>query len=255
MRLLLAIARRQSTNQKIKSPSTFFVTTSAALFTSTTMKNNMSHAEQLPQSRSSSSSSSLTSAALELSGNALSILGNTLNELGDAAKQSAGTNTSTSGLNRVVNEHSSQSSQSSPPFPSLPSSALPRDLGLQLSIGGICGFCSGYALKKVGKTAAFVFGIGFLSLQAVRFAQTQQLLQQTPSSQQTSSNTIATPAPLVDWAMAEAEMIKLLDADKDGKISLNDIHTLSSKLVSSLSLGLPSSGAFAAAFFLGIRWG
>jgi hypothetical protein len=125
------------------------------------MKNNMSHAEQLPQSRSSSSSSSLTSAALELSGNALSILGNTLNELGDAAKQSAGTNTSTSGLNRVVNEHSSQSSQSSPPFPSLPSSALPRDLGLQLSIGGICGFCSGYALKKVGKTAAFVFGIGF----------------------------------------------------------------------------------------------
>jgi len=110
-------------------------------------------------------------------------------------------------------------------------------------------------LKKVGKTAAFVFGIGFLSLQAVRFAQTQQLLQQTPSSQHTSSNIIATPAPLVDWAMAEAEMIKLLDADKDGKISLNDIHTLSSRLVSSLSLGLPSSGAFAAAFFLGIRWG
>jgi hypothetical protein len=60
---------------------------------------------------------------------------------------------------------------------------------------------------------------------------------------------------MIDWKKAEAEMIKFLDADKDGMVTLSDLQTMSSRLVSSLSLGLPSTGAFAAAFFLGLRWG
>jgi uncharacterized membrane protein (Fun14 family) len=35
----------------------------------------------------------------------------------------------------------------------------------QMSFGSIMGFCSGYALKKVGKAAAVVVGCGFVALQ------------------------------------------------------------------------------------------
>jgi uncharacterized membrane protein (Fun14 family) len=35
----------------------------------------------------------------------------------------------------------------------------------QLTFGSIMGFCSGYALKKVGKAAAVVVGCGFIALQ------------------------------------------------------------------------------------------
>ena len=35
----------------------------------------------------------------------------------------------------------------------------------QLTVGSVTGFCSGYALKKVGKAAAFVVGCGFIALQ------------------------------------------------------------------------------------------
>jgi uncharacterized membrane protein (Fun14 family) len=35
----------------------------------------------------------------------------------------------------------------------------------QLSFGSVMGYCSGMALKKVGKAVAFVVGIGFVGLQ------------------------------------------------------------------------------------------
>ena len=35
----------------------------------------------------------------------------------------------------------------------------------QLSFGSVVGYCSGYAMKKVGKAVAFVIGVGFVGLQ------------------------------------------------------------------------------------------
>jgi uncharacterized membrane protein (Fun14 family) len=35
----------------------------------------------------------------------------------------------------------------------------------QLTVGSITGFCSGYALKKIGKAAAVIVGCGFIALQ------------------------------------------------------------------------------------------
>jgi uncharacterized membrane protein (Fun14 family) len=222
--------------------------------------------------------SSLTSAALEFGGTALSILGTSLNELGETAKQTAMDNESIqnggtrSSVNTLNNQFSSSSSSSSTPSSffsstSLSVSPFSKDLGLQLSLGSVCGFCYGYALKKVGKTAAFIFGIGFISLQTVRIIQQSQQSTHTPlisnqlpslpssSSSSSSSTTTTTTPPLIDWVKVENEMIKFFDIDGDGKVTLNDMHTLTSRLVSSLSLGIPSTSAFAAAFFLGIRWG
>jgi len=266
MRLLLAIAKRQlpllsnSSFNVVIRRSCIFLTTSAtslSLFSSSSM----SRAESHPHP------SSLTSAALEFGGTALSILGTSLHELGDAAKQTAAksgeiekstrSNTNTKSTNSNANTLSDlstslSSSSSSSHLPSSSSSSpLPKDLGLQLTLGSVCGFCSGYALKKVGKTAAFIFGIGFISLQTVRIIQQSQQITNTPLISNLSPST----APLIDWIKAENEMIKIFDVDGDGKVSMNDIHTLTLRFVSSLSLGVPSSGAFAAAFFLGIRWG
>jgi uncharacterized membrane protein (Fun14 family) len=35
----------------------------------------------------------------------------------------------------------------------------------QLTFGGVMGYCSGMALKKIGKAAAFAAGIGFIAVQ------------------------------------------------------------------------------------------
>lgn len=78
---------------------------------------------------------------------------------------------------------------------------LPFDLneaGLQLGIGGVCGFASGYALKKVGKVTAVVFGLGFIGFQVAR----HQGLVENP-----------------DWQRIENEITRRLDADGDGKIT------------------------------------
>jgi uncharacterized membrane protein (Fun14 family) len=279
MRLLLAISKRSLSNSNSNfnfnvfyRRSCFFVTTATVTTTlviSSSSSSSMSHAESHHPRPSS-----LTSAALEFGGTALSILGTSLNELGETAKQTAMDNESIqnggtrSSVNTLNNQFSSSSSSSSTPSSfssSTPLSVSPfsKDLGLQLSLGSVCGFCSGYALKKVGKTAAFIFGIGFISLQTVRIIQqsqqstntpliSNQLLPSLPSS---SSTTTTTTPPLIDWVKVENAMIKIFDIDGDGKVSLNDIRTLTSRLVSSLSLGIPSTSAFAAAFFLGIRWG
>ncbi len=42
-------------------------------------------------------------------------------------------------------------------------------LATQLGIGGITGFCVGYATKKVAKLAAILLGLGFLTLQYLAY--------------------------------------------------------------------------------------
>ena len=37
----------------------------------------------------------------------------------------------------------------------------------ELSFGSVVGYCSGYAMKKVGKAMAFVIGVGFIGVQTV----------------------------------------------------------------------------------------
>ncbi len=40
----------------------------------------------------------------------------------------------------------------------------------KLSLGGVMGYCSGMALKKVGKAMAFVVGLGFVAVQSAAYA-------------------------------------------------------------------------------------
>lgn len=38
-------------------------------------------------------------------------------------------------------------------------------VGSEITMGAVLGFCSGYAVKKVGKAAAFVVGVTFIATQ------------------------------------------------------------------------------------------
>ncbi|RYG41770.1 hypothetical protein EON68_02695 [archaeon] len=109
-----------------------------------------------------------------------------------------------------------------------------EELGTQLSIGSVAGFCSGYAIKKVSKVAAVAVGTGFVLLQLLRY---NGYIKE------------------MDWAKVEDHMVRALDADGDGKVTITDARLHFDKAVKVLGFSLPSGSAFVAAFLLGLRWG
>ncbi len=48
-------------------------------------------------------------------------------------------------------------------------SELITPLATQLGIGGVAGFCVGYAMKKVAKLAALILGFAFIGLQYLAY--------------------------------------------------------------------------------------
>eukprot|EP00931_Biecheleriopsis_adriatica_P113530 TRINITY_DN88596_c0_g1_i1.p1 TRINITY_DN88596_c0_g1~~TRINITY_DN88596_c0_g1_i1.p1 ORF type:complete len:194 (+),score=47.50 TRINITY_DN88596_c0_g1_i1:75-584(+) len=107
-------------------------------------------------------------------------------------------------------------------------------LGESISVGGLSGFCSGFALKKVGKAAAVIFGGIFALQQALAY------------------NGYVT----VNWEKVEKDMSKLLDTNKDGKLDAKDLGVGYKKALEILqynNAGL--SGGFAGGFLLGVRYG
>lgn len=104
----------------------------------------------------------------------------------------------------------------------------------QLSVGALAGFCSGYALKKVGKVAAFVGGLAFIGFQVARY-----------------NGVVKSP----DWKAVDKQFVAALDANGDGKVDMEDVSLHLQKLQAYLSVGLPSSTAFGIAFILGLRYG
>lgn len=45
-----------------------------------------------------------------------------------------------------------------------------KPLAVQVGVGGIMGYCTGMAMKKVGKVLATVLGLGFVALQSAAYA-------------------------------------------------------------------------------------
>lgn len=103
----------------------------------------------------------------------------------------------------------------------------------QLSYGFISGYCSGYALKKVGRTAAVVFGLGFMSLQTLSYYGYVK----------------------VDHGQIRKDVESLLDLNQDGTVDRSDGELAYDKLMSVLQFNLPGGSGFAAGFVGGIRSG
>lgn len=59
----------------------------------------------------------------------------------------------------------------------------------------------------------------------------------------------------VDWGHVEETLVRVLDTDGDGKITLNDVRTHLVRTVRILGFNIPSGAAFGGAFVLGLRYG
>lgn len=99
-----------------------------------------------------------------------------------------------------------------------------------MTLAGGLGFCSGYALKQVGKAAAVAVGIVFLFAQG---AASQGYIN-------------------INWHKVQADVIAKVDTTGDGKITNEDLKLWYEKLMVVLRKNLPSSAGFSGGFALGL---
>jgi uncharacterized membrane protein (Fun14 family) len=111
--------------------------------------------------------------------------------------------------------------------------AIETGIPSQLSYGFVCGYCSGYALKKIGKAGAIVFGLGFMTLQTLSY-----------------SGYIR-----VDHEKLKSDLYQNLDLNEDGKVNADDRDIALDKVMKVLQFNMPAGGGFAAGFVGGIRSG
>lgn len=102
----------------------------------------------------------------------------------------------------------------------------------KLGFGSVVGYCSGMALKKIGKAVAFVIGIGFIGIQAA-----------------VSAGYIE-----VDWNKVKDDAIHQIDTNNDGKLDEKDLQTYWEKVKTVLMNGIPDAGGFSLGFFYGVRY-
>eukprot|EP00536_Pseudo-nitzschia_multiseries_P018935 jgi/Psemu1/230788/e_gw1.3424.1.1 len=108
-----------------------------------------------------------------------------------------------------------------------------KDSFEQMGFGGVMGYCSGMALRKAGRAAGVVVGIGFIGLQTAKnFGYID-----------------------VDWNKVRDSAIKPLDANADGKLDAQDAEIWWKKSQAILKDSVPEAGGFTAGFLLGARRG
>lgn len=110
-------------------------------------------------------------------------------------------------------------------------SAAPEFAAAEVGAGGLLGFATGFAAKRVGKV--LLFGVGSV------FALQQQL---------SSAGWVE-----VKYDVVEADMERYLDQDGDGKLTASDLDAMQRRAVLFLSAGLPAGSGFSAGLFLGLR--
>jgi len=107
------------------------------------------------------------------------------------------------------------------------------DSGLptHISYGFICGFSSGYCLKKVGKLLSVVVGFGFMTLQTLSY-----------------SGYIT-----VDHSKLKEKVENVLDLNNDGKVNKKDANLALDKVKEVLTYNMPGGSGFVAGFLCGFR--
>lgn len=101
----------------------------------------------------------------------------------------------------------------------------------QLSYGFICGYCSGFTVKRIGKVVGFVFGLGFIGLQSLQHYGYIQ----------------------IDHNQLKKDVEKVLDRNNDGIVDKDDLTIVSNEVIDILSTNIPSGSGFMAGFVGGIR--
>ncbi len=95
----------------------------------------------------------------------------------------------------------------------------------QISFGALAGFATGYALKKIGRTAIVIFGLLFITIQFLAYLGVVR----------------------VDWLRIQQYADPLL--------SKNSLQGFFNGLTGILTNNVPFAGAFIPGFLLGLRYG
>jgi len=111
--------------------------------------------------------------------------------------------------------------------------AVDSGIPTQLSYGFVSGYCSGLALKKAGRMAAVVFGMGFVALQTLQYSGYIQ----------------------VDHDKLRKHVEGLFDLNNDGVVDQDDATQAYAKALAILEYNLPAGGGFGAGFLGGLRSG
>mmetsp|Transcript_29214 Transcript_29214/g.43087 ORF Transcript_29214/g.43087 Transcript_29214/m.43087 type:complete len:187 (+) Transcript_29214:104-664(+) len=111
--------------------------------------------------------------------------------------------------------------------------AIDSGIPTQLSYGFVMGYCSGLALKKAGRAAAVVLGMGFMTLQGLQHMGYIE----------------------VNHGALKSQVENLMDLNKDGKVDEKDAQEALDRVQEVLTVGLPAGGGFGAGFIGGLRSG
>lgn len=102
-----------------------------------------------------------------------------------------------------------------------------------LSFGGVMGYCSGAAMKKIGQTVAVIVGVGFILLQTA----------------------VSAGYITVDWGKVRDSAVKKMDVNKDGKVNVEDVKEYWKILRHMLTNKIPAAGGFSFGFLYGVKNG
>merc|ERR1712071_695522 len=100
----------------------------------------------------------------------------------------------------------------------------------KLSYGLICGFTSGFALKKVGRAGAVVAGLGFVAIQTLNYSGYVN----------------------VNFEKMNADFNQMMDVNNDGNVDEKDAKQISDKVMEVLSYNIPAGSGFGAGFIMGV---
>lgn len=100
----------------------------------------------------------------------------------------------------------------------------------KITFGGVVGYCSGAAAKKIGKALATLVGLGFIAIQGF----------------------VHTGYVSVDWEKVQKDAIRAIDTTGDGKITADDFKVYWKKLKAFLTNGIPSASGFTVGFIYGL---
>lgn len=100
-----------------------------------------------------------------------------------------------------------------------------------LSFGVIMGYCSGTALKQIGKAMAFVVGVGFIGLQSMAHLGYIQ----------------------IDWMKVSESAKKSIDTTGDGRFDADDLKAYWRSFKKIMTNRVPAAGGFSLGFLYGLR--
>lgn len=130
--------------------------------------------------------------------------------------------------------------------------------GAQITFSAVVGYCSGYAVKKVGKVAVVGIGITFIGLQ-VRCSLPSRIMCAVSRRYARWDVTQALRyfgyIDGVNWGKVRDHVVTAVDTDGSGTITRKDVVTHWNRFMDVCSYNVPGRVAFAAMALLGFKHG